>query len=328
MYLFEELIPAGLARFLALFGPFVLASALWLVRPPTPRLAAAILLATLWQLPALLAIHVLAERAGWWRFHAEGGLFMGLPVDLYLGWAVLWGVLPGLLLNDPPRAPLTVICGTLVLVDAAVMPTFASVLTLGPDWLVGEAVAVLLALVPAMSLLRWTLEGRFLFLRAGLQVVLFAALSLFVLPAVALSRPGGGWQSLGERLRHLDLTTGLLLGLALSSSALGLWAVVEFAARGQGTPFPYDPPKRLVTTGPYAVVANPMQVSMCLLIPVWGALLRSWEVAAGGVLAVAFSAGLAAWREAVDLRERFGEDYSAYRSRVRPWIPRFKRVPM
>jgi len=47
--------------------------------------------------------------------------------------------------------------------------------------------------------------------------------------------------------------------------------VLEFARRGGGTPYPWDPPDRLVTSGPYAYVRNPMQLSTTLIMLLAGA---------------------------------------------------------
>lgn len=41
-----------------------------------------------------------------------------------------------------------------------------------------------------------------------------------------------------------------VLGAALAATAL------EFARAGRGTPIPFDPPKVVVTTGPYAILAR------------------------------------------------------------------------
>lgn len=98
----------------------------------------------------------------------------------------------------------------------------------------------------------------------------------------------------------------------------------EFVQRGHGTPFPWDPPERLVTSGPYAYLANPMQVSMALLMLGVGALLQSWWVAAAAVVAAFFSAGLAAWHEDGELSRRFGTAWGSYRAQVRPWLPRWR----
>jgi hypothetical protein len=105
---------------------------------------------------------------------------------------------------------------------------------------------------------------------------------------------------------------------------LGVAAVREFAAAG-GTPLPYDPPARLVTTGPYAYVRNPMQTSMAgayLLLSV----LDPWFLAAA-LIAVAYGAGLASWHEGEDLASRYGAAWRAYHRQVRPWLPRRRPYP-
>jgi hypothetical protein len=105
---------------------------------------------------------------------------------------------------------------------------------------------------------------------------------------------------------------------------LGVRSVIEFAMRGGGTPLPYDPPKRLVTSGPYAYVANPMQLSMVLLFALSAPVLRNVWMALAALMAIAYSAGLAAWHEGTELEERFGEEWTRYRAAVRPWFPRLR----
>ena len=70
--------------------------AVW--RRPRRSLGAGILLASVWNAVTLLALNVVATRAGWWSFHAQGGTFLSVPIDLYLGWIVLWGAIPLLVL--------------------------------------------------------------------------------------------------------------------------------------------------------------------------------------------------------------------------------------
>jgi hypothetical protein len=80
----------------ALYLTLVVTIALWLWRRPTRRASAGAMLACCWNVPVVLALHIAASRSGWWWFDAAGGLFMGLPVDLYIAWVLLWGALPAL----------------------------------------------------------------------------------------------------------------------------------------------------------------------------------------------------------------------------------------
>jgi hypothetical protein len=116
----------------------------------------------------------------------------------------------------------------------------------------------------------------------------------------------------------------LILQALAVPALLGLTAVQEFVTRGGGTPVPFDPPRRIVTTGVYAYVSNPMQTSAAVLLLVLGFALGNVWVSAAGVMAHIYSVGIAGWDEDADLRGRFGADWTAYRQRVRRWIPRFR----
>jgi len=116
-----------------------------------------------------------------------------------------------------------------------------------------------------------------------------------------------------------------LIAQALALPALvGLTAVQEFVVRGGGTPVPFDPPQRLVSSGVYAYIRNPMQLSAVVLLFLVGIVLRNAWLSAAGVMAHIYSVGLAGWDEGEDLRERFGADWTAYRHGVRGWAPRFR----
>jgi hypothetical protein len=87
---------------------------------------------------------------------------------------------------------------------------------------------------------------------------------------------------------------------------------------------PLDPPASLATSGPYAYVANPMQLAATIMLFAWGLLLASPAVVAAAVMAAIFSAGLAAWSEDKELSARFGDDWWRYRRQVRHWLPRWR----
>ncbi|MFE3448287.1 methyltransferase family protein [Nonomuraea sp. NPDC059194] len=267
------------------------------------RRIAAALLATGWNLLVLAAVNL----AGWWSFHAEGGVVAGIPVDLLLGWALLWGALPALAF---PLAPVPLTAAALAWLDLALMPQAEPVVVLGPQWLTGEAVAIALALVPGLLIARWTVQGSHLRVRAGFQVLLAAGLGV-LLPVTVLD----AWRQPGWALA--------LMAQALAvPGVLGLAAVREFAVSGGGTPLPYDPPRRLVSGGPYAYVRNPMQVAMTggyLLLAVLDVRLLG-----AAAISFAYGAGLAAWHEGDQLDRRYGQAWHDYRALVRPWVPRLR----
>ena len=308
----------GTIRAMSLYLPLTVTVLLWLRRRPFLAERAGILLACIWNFDTLLLVHRLASHFDWWTFRAEKGLFLGMPVDLYLGWALLWGAIPPLAF---PR-PHTVTVAMLALwFDLLAMPLLAPVLQLGREWLFGEAAAIGICLIPARLLAAWTAEKRRLSERTFLQILAFTGLMAAVIPAAILEQTGGDWRRLLARPSWMN-SVGLQL-LAIPA-VMGLSAVQEFVARGKGTPLPYDPPLRLVTSGPYAYVRNPMQVSAVLLLLGWGILLGSPWVAAAGLMAHIYSIGLAGWDETESMRHRFGTAWSRYRNSVRAWIPRWR----
>lgn len=113
----------------------------------------------------------------------------------------------------------------------------------------------------------------------------------------------------------------LAIALFASFSALNLWSGYSLATRGEGTPLPLESPRRLVISGPYAWVRNPMAT---------GGLGQGMAVALGfgSWLLVAYVvAGALLWNFALrppeerDLADRFGAEYEDYRRNVRCWIP-------
>ena len=173
--------------------------------------------------------------------------------------------------------------------------------------------------LPALLLGRWTAQRRRLTARTTLQLATFAGLLLWLLPAVAIDLGDGSWR----RLAALESWQAALLLQTVAAVAVpGVAAVRELVGVGGGTPFPWDPPTRLVVTGPYAYLANPMQLSGVALLLVAAFAVGSWSLAAGAVLAVAFSAVVAGPHEQAAMLARWGSRYLAYAAAVRPWWPR------
>ena len=114
------------------------------------------------------------------------------------------------------------------------------------------------------------------------------------------------------------------LGAALVAAALAvlLDSFARFALQGLGTPAPVLPPTRLVVTGLYRYVRNPMYVAILALTAGQALLLGDLRLAAwGALLWGGFHVFVVGYEEPA-LRRTFGEQYEAYRANVRRWIPR------
>jgi protein-S-isoprenylcysteine O-methyltransferase Ste14 len=285
-----------------------------IVHGPRPRQFAACLLSMLWTVPALLAVQIVNTLAGWWSY--TGGTFgiHSMPIACLVGWAVLWGLVPQLAF---PRLGIVWVAAIMIDADLVFIPLCGSVVRLGPHWLVGEWVAVVVVLAPALAIARWTYDNTHLRARSAIQVATAGMIFLFLLPEIIFAlRPGRGWAPLLEEegwRRQIGIQLLLLLAVP------GVSAVMEFAERGRGTPIPYDPPQRLVISGMYRYCANPMQMSCALVMLLWAAMLRNGWLAAAALMSAIYSAGVARWDESQDLAERFGDAWRDYRNFVRDW---------
>jgi protein-S-isoprenylcysteine O-methyltransferase Ste14 len=102
--------------------------------------------------------------------------------------------------------------------------------------------------------------------------------------------------------------------------------VFEFAWRGIGTPAPFDPPRRLVISGPYRWVRNPMYLGMGVILLGEGItfplLIKTMLIMIASLWCalMLFIVGF----EEPTLRGKFGDDYIDYCKHVRRWIPRLR----
>jgi len=116
--------------------------------------------------------------------------------------------------------------------------------------------------------------------------------------------------------------------LGLLPIAAGLPVLLDsfarFALQGLGTPAPVAPPRRLVVTGFYRHVRNPMYVAVVALILGQGLLFGSVRVLEYGLVVwAAFHIFVWLYEEPA-LRDTFGDEYRELCDNVRRWIPRLR----
>jgi protein-S-isoprenylcysteine O-methyltransferase Ste14 len=110
-----------------------------------------------------------------------------------------------------------------------------------------------------------------------------------------------------------------LLPLAVGIALL-LWCVRAFYAVGGGTLAPWDPPRRLVTSGPYQLSRNPMYLAVAAILLGWAVLYASSRLALYALLVMIAChlrvlLGEEPWAE-----RTFGAEWESYRANVPRWL--------
>ncbi|MCA9195055.1 MAG: isoprenylcysteine carboxylmethyltransferase family protein [Planctomycetales bacterium] len=184
-------------------------------------------------------------------------------------------------------------------------------LTLAMATIVGVEGQSPAAFRPTSMSKRWSIAFTFV------QVVIFWTIFLVVLPRaiVEVERLVGLPQSKSEPFAVVAVV------LFVACSCLGLWSAWTMATLGLGTPLPTAAAVKLVSTGPYRLVRNPMAsagIGQGFAMGIW----------LGSPSVVVYSlAGILVWHfivrpfEESDLVDRFGADYEAYRRSVGLWLP-------
>jgi protein-S-isoprenylcysteine O-methyltransferase Ste14 len=153
------------------------------------------------------------------------------------------------------------------------------------------------------------------------QVICIWAIFLVVIPYVLLD---SFKSQLIPDVRSVGVWAGGMFFLAFSF--LGLFSAYVLVRNGEGTPLPLDQTNRLVDSGPYRIVRNPMAIAG---IGQGIAIATIYNSVA--ILLYALIGGLV-WHLVVrpieerDMIERFGDAYLDYRRRVRCWIPSFRDI--
>ena len=132
-----------------------------------------------------------------------------------------------------------------------------------------------------------------------------------------------GWRVIPPLLGFVGFR---VLGALLMAAGLPvlLDSFARFALQGLGTPAPIAPPERLVVTGLYRHVRNPIYVAVASLIVGQALFFGELRLLEYGVGVWAFFHFWVLAIEEPGLRDKFGAEYVDFCAHVRRWIPRLK----
>ncbi len=125
--------------------------------------------------------------------------------------------------------------------------------------------------------------------------------------------------------RILPYPFNILAGAFLFASGLVLflWTVIIFFRIGKGTPSPFIPTQKLVTSGPFAHSRNLMVMGVIVYVVGLGVIFNSPSfIGIGLVIPLSYLAYIKLVEEK-ELEARFGKNYVLYKKRVPFLIPNF-----
>ena len=153
----------------------------------------------------------------------------------------------------------------------------------------------------------------------GLRTALYA---LFVLGMLLVVLP---WQLLQIDELIAEYTETFLTSsgglLFLVGSVLLFSGAHYLVRRGDGTPLPLDPPKRMVVAGPYAYIQHPMSLGLVMMVLGEALWFSSPSLGAYAFCLIVLLNLFVIYIEEPSLEKRFGEDYRAYRAVTPRWLP-------
>ena len=163
-----------------------------------------------------------------------------------------------------------------------------------------------------------TKKTRTLLTPIGLMI--FGAITaLFVIAAIFVDR----YLSLPSLLPD-GATIPVSIPLIVVGIAVTAWSALHFL-KVQGTPVPFNPPPKVVNTGPYRYARNPMLTGIFLLLFGLGFSINSFSLV---LFFTPLYVLINVWElkniEEPELIERLGDEYVEYRRNTPMFIPRFR----
>src|SRR5713226_10614146 len=152
----------------------------------------------------------------------------------------------------------------------------------------------------------------------ALRAMLFATGFIFLWGWVALSlhyRYDSGFALTGW-------TRALGIAVMAAGGTFAFACIAMFVIRGEGTPAPFDPPRKFVAAGPYRLVRNPMYVGGFTVLLGFGLYEQSPAILLFTLPWLLLAHLFVILYEEPHLRATFGMPYEAYCHSVHRWLPR------
>ena len=114
----------------------------------------------------------------------------------------------------------------------------------------------------------------------------------------------------------------LMLFLLALGFFLLVWTIRLFYATGKGSLAPWNPIEKLIITGPYAYVRNPMLCGVFCILFAETLLFQSKALLIYALIFIAINAIYFPLSEEKGLLKRYGADYAEYKRNVPRFLPR------
>jgi protein-S-isoprenylcysteine O-methyltransferase Ste14 len=268
-----------------------------------------------WQFQTRLMLACFSVRNGWLSFPSGSVRFYDVPIDLMMGQSLFLGfVLFSLCKNKPWMFIISSAALDLFINSSALVNINAGSPALW-TWI------LILITAGSYFLSSSTVFDRHIYARSTQQSVCWVSILAWFFPSMIFQNDGHSWLRVLERSWPMNAI--YLFPLTIPGIII-VFALREFAVTGDGTAFPYDPPKRLVSTGIYAYISNPMQIGICLFMAWWGVVLESPPVTVSAVIAfllfIVFKniCNGSCWISKID------PDWARYQAEVPKWLPKLK----
>jgi len=115
------------------------------------------------------------------------------------------------------------------------------------------------------------------------------------------------------------------LPLLVIGATLALWTVYTFV-KARGSPVPLNPPKKLVITGLYSQIRNPMLLGWIIMLFGVGIVLNSFSlIIIFTPLFIMINILYLKTIEEKEMEKKFGKQYLIYKEKVPMFIPKFAK---